>query len=649
MSTIAERQEAATVKLEGATEIMHDVAHGGPSVVVQTESGSVPSVAKWFADLSESVTGLPQLPARMSVVEGDLSTLKPTVGDLAAAVAAKAMKSEVNSVVADLVALKALNTSEHRWAYRVQHSNGSMDGGTFWRFDPASTAPVNDFTVVAPNNGAGRWLLNHGGLINVKSAGAKGDGATDDHAAISRAHANFPNIYYPPGNFMCSALVNQAAPFGFVGAGMDKTVVTFTGATQGYRITQSSVTDGVVFHDASIKTNLSNATNTGIIIDGSAMASGKDGAGHSILGERSAVRCQAYNLDFRGDTNSNGWGVGLNFKSCMNFAAENIGYRGVIPAVVGDLQGVGILVNGDGVPVDFSLRRLWIYYAKYSVLIPDYIEGGHIYDYEMVAVTYGIYGAHVPGVSVLPESACGCLAMYIDQGHINCLQKGIYLAKTNQSKVNNQNIYLQPRASDGPAIGVHMSYGSDNKSSNCWVSGIFAQNGTGNNTGMRLEGIARSNLSGFSADRVGSGALLISSTDNQITDISSSNSSFVLTGDGASIRNQVAGYKANGNSGAAISIAGDNYIEPRSYCATRIDALTAVASMTINVPIPVGTFSGRPNFGFMVPGNGGIGFEIKYDYDSSTATSAAFVVKPIAPATTLPTGNIRFAVKLEGN
>lgn len=55
--TLTERLEAATVKAEGASGIMHDVANGGPLIEVPTESGPVPSIAKWFADLNDRTSG----------------------------------------------------------------------------------------------------------------------------------------------------------------------------------------------------------------------------------------------------------------------------------------------------------------------------------------------------------------------------------------------------------------------------------------------------------------------------------------------------------------------------------------------------------------------------------------------------------------
>lgn len=55
--SITDRLEAATTKAEGASQIMHDVANGGPLVEVPTESGPVPSLQRWFADLNDRTSG----------------------------------------------------------------------------------------------------------------------------------------------------------------------------------------------------------------------------------------------------------------------------------------------------------------------------------------------------------------------------------------------------------------------------------------------------------------------------------------------------------------------------------------------------------------------------------------------------------------
>lgn len=60
-------------------------------------------------------------------------------------------------------------------------------GGGIFRYDSGSAETVNTGTVFAPNVGAGRWLRLYSGAVNVKWFGAKGDGLTNDRAAIQAA------------------------------------------------------------------------------------------------------------------------------------------------------------------------------------------------------------------------------------------------------------------------------------------------------------------------------------------------------------------------------------------------------------------------------------------------------------------------------
>jgi hypothetical protein len=62
------------------------------------------------------------------------------------------------------------------------------DGGEgWWRFDAASSATANGGTILAPDAGTGRWIRQYNDRLYVEQFGAKGDGATDDNAAITAA------------------------------------------------------------------------------------------------------------------------------------------------------------------------------------------------------------------------------------------------------------------------------------------------------------------------------------------------------------------------------------------------------------------------------------------------------------------------------
>lgn len=55
--SLADRIAASTVKAENASQIMHDVANGDAATEVPTESGPVPTINKWFADLNDRTSG----------------------------------------------------------------------------------------------------------------------------------------------------------------------------------------------------------------------------------------------------------------------------------------------------------------------------------------------------------------------------------------------------------------------------------------------------------------------------------------------------------------------------------------------------------------------------------------------------------------
>lgn len=55
--TLTDRLEAATLKAENGSAIMHAVANGDATTEVPTESGPVPSINKWLADLNDRTSG----------------------------------------------------------------------------------------------------------------------------------------------------------------------------------------------------------------------------------------------------------------------------------------------------------------------------------------------------------------------------------------------------------------------------------------------------------------------------------------------------------------------------------------------------------------------------------------------------------------
>jgi hypothetical protein len=87
-----------------------------------------------------------------------------------------------------IAALKALTGMANGAVRQVRgyYAVGDGGGGTF-RYDSGSSATDNGGTIIAPDTGSGRWLRIYSGWVDPLWFGAKGDGVTNDAAAIQAA------------------------------------------------------------------------------------------------------------------------------------------------------------------------------------------------------------------------------------------------------------------------------------------------------------------------------------------------------------------------------------------------------------------------------------------------------------------------------
>ena len=112
--------------------------------------------------------------------------------------------ASVTGYVSNYQALKALPTAGiFNMAVVIVsgHTNANDGGGGIFTYFDSLATPDNGGTVLAPNSGIGRWIRQYDNEINILWFGAKGDGSTDDtaaiQAAISSAEAN-SIILFPP-------------------------------------------------------------------------------------------------------------------------------------------------------------------------------------------------------------------------------------------------------------------------------------------------------------------------------------------------------------------------------------------------------------------------------------------------------------------
>lgn len=114
-------------------------------------------------------------------------------------------------VVENIDALRSITGNSGRYYIlaKFHTSNGDGGGGSFyWESGAAPGTYVdNGGTVIVPTGGDGSaaWVRDYDGEVNVRWFGAKGDGVSDDTAAVQAA-LNTGNAAFPKGTYPCSQL-----------------------------------------------------------------------------------------------------------------------------------------------------------------------------------------------------------------------------------------------------------------------------------------------------------------------------------------------------------------------------------------------------------------------------------------------------------
>lgn len=168
---------------------------------------------------------------------GDATVLAEDLANVADPAKGSAIVGRSVQSVANITALRALlKTAKSTVAVLAgYYTVGDAGGGGTYVLDPADTTSVdNGGTIIVATDG-GRWKLQTKGEVNVRQFGAKGDGVTDDRAAIQSAIDTFASnggrIFVPDGVFAIGGagvvLRNEVANFNgqvLYGAGMGSTL-----------------------------------------------------------------------------------------------------------------------------------------------------------------------------------------------------------------------------------------------------------------------------------------------------------------------------------------------------------------------------------------------------------------------------------------
>lgn len=129
-------------------------------------------------------------------------------------------RSKVSRSVPSIAALRLLPKAAIQNATVTGYYAAGDGGGGEFHYDASDSTSADDGVLVIVAADGGRWKRHLEGLLNVKAAGAVGDGVTDDRAAIVRglAAANGRTLLFPAGTYIVSAPI-------VVGSGKNPSIV----------------------------------------------------------------------------------------------------------------------------------------------------------------------------------------------------------------------------------------------------------------------------------------------------------------------------------------------------------------------------------------------------------------------------------------
>lgn len=181
--------------------------------------------------------------------------------------------SSMNRVVDSIAALRAINRAYSTRAFVTGYRKATDGGGGPYQYDPNDTSSLDDgFTVIVAADG-GRWKLQINGPVTMKQAGAVGDGATDDTAAVrlffntvlTKGYAGYIDV----GTYKCTSALsidiaaNSRLGCNIDGAGSQRAVFDLTPVNSGipFQIIDSNGSTGGdgfyhVLRNFGIKTNV---------------------------------------------------------------------------------------------------------------------------------------------------------------------------------------------------------------------------------------------------------------------------------------------------------------------------------------------------------------------------------------------------------
>lgn len=415
----------------------------------------------------------------------------------------------------------------------------------------------------------------------------------------------------------------------------------FTGSGDGIVITLPNSKDGKFWlRDFGIYrtgTPSSTTKETALKIDGRAQI--------LVPGSSSALAQLGYRTEFRGaieniriagnDVLTGGWFRGIHMISVMNFRIEGFCYCGIVPSVANAFIGDAIVIAGDGYVVDFSISRFWIFYCDTGIVFPDYTEGAHIFNFEMMNLRKGIIGGTRLPETVVPDitgqiSSPGVLSPWIHDCHINSIEECILMpSNCNLPKIDKINFFCNPVSTDTQGrAAISLSYCLNPQITNAYFLMDRSANTTyldsnsaiflGAVSGARVDGVIVGGVSNRGSAVIVSGGVVLSKIGDILT-----NTKYGISEAGPTANtNNCFGKVSPGFGTARFNLPGSRYQNSFDYeTVMQTNTITLTGSGVVENYLditPIGTLSEVPSEVYV-----GMGYssnttaQAYYDFDGS--------------------------------